>query len=102
MDSLKAVEERAMDDLSWEVSARKSQSYLPETQEEAEELAMLIEMAIERETGRGIHELSVTVEGEGILLAGRCESFYHKQLAQHAAMNISGSKHLVNGIEVLD
>jgi hypothetical protein len=89
------------DDLTWQVAARKSRSYLPETQEEAAELVALIEMAIEQETGRGVRDLSVTVEGEGIILAGNCESFYHKQLAQHAAMSISGSDSLVNGIEVL-
>jgi hypothetical protein len=95
------VEETDMEDPFMEVSVRKSLSYLPETQEEAEELVALIEMAIEHETGRGIHDLSVTVEGEDITLAGRCESFYHKQLAQHAAMSISGSQRLVNSIEVL-
>jgi hypothetical protein len=86
--------------LSWEVAARKSRSYLPETQEEAEELAALIEKAIEQETGHGVRELSIVIEGDGIMLAGRCESFYHKQLAQHAAMSISGCERLVNGIEV--
>lgn len=89
-----------MDDLFRDVAARKSRSYLPDTQEEAAELIALIEMAIEQETGRGIDELSVTIDGEGIVLAGRCESFYHKQLAQHAAMSISGDRQLVNGIEV--
>jgi hypothetical protein len=90
-----------MDDLSWEIDARKSESYLPETQEEAEDLASLIEMAIDRDTGRGIRDLSVIVEAEDVFLGGICESFYDKQLAQHAAMHISGNRRLVNGIEVL-
>ncbi len=89
-----------MEDPSLEVAARKSWSYLPETEDDAAELAALIETAIEQETGRGVRGLSVTVEGEGVVLAGRCESFYHKQLAQHAAMSFSGSRQLVNSIEV--
>jgi hypothetical protein len=89
-----------MEELSWEVAARKSRSYLPETQEEAEELAALIEKAIEQETSHGIRGLSIMIEGDGIMLGGRCESFYHKQLAQHAAMSISGCEWLVNRIEV--
>ncbi len=89
-----------MDDPSWDVTVRKSRSFLPETLEEAAELAALIEMAIDRETGRGVSDLSITIEDEGITLAGRCESFYHKQLAQHAAMSYSGNRQLTNGIEV--
>jgi hypothetical protein len=89
-----------MEDLSWKVTLQKSRSFLPETQEEAEELAALIEMAIDRETDRGVRELSVTIEGDGVVLAGRCESFYCKQLAQHAAMSISRGSRLINGIEV--
>lgn len=89
-----------MDELMMEVAVRKLRSYLPETQKEAEELATLIEKAIDRETDRGIRGLSVAVEDGGILLSGHCESFYCKQLAQHAAMAISGSERLINGIEV--
>ena len=89
-----------MEDPSWEVSVRKSRSYLPQTQEEAAELAALIELTIDQETGHGVRDLTVIVEGEGIVLTGRCESFYHKQLAQHAAMTISGCQRLSNGIEV--
>jgi osmotically-inducible protein OsmY len=91
-----------MEDWSREVVERKLRNYLPETQEEAEQLAALIEKAIEHETGNGIRELAIVIEGDGILLSGRCESFYHKQLAQHAAMSISGCERLVNGIEVFD
>jgi osmotically-inducible protein OsmY len=89
-----------MEELMTEVAVRKSRSYLPETQQEAAELAALIEKAIDHETDRGIRGLSVAIEDGGILLSGHCESFYHKQLAQHAAMAISGSERLVNGIEV--
>jgi hypothetical protein len=100
MDSRAAVEEKAMDDPSAELWARKSWNYLPDTQEEAEELAALIELAIDQETGHGIRELCVTISEDGIQLAGRCDWFYDKQMAQHAAMGILRGQPLVNDIEV--
>jgi len=72
---------------------------LPETLEEAEELAASIEQAVQRETGRAVADLSVEVNAEGILLRGRCNTYYTKQLAQHAAMSIPGGDRLVNGSE---
>ena len=73
---------------------------LPETLEEAEELATSIEKAVQRETGRGVADLTVEVSPQGILLKGRCTTYYTKQLAQHAAMSIPGGDRLINGIEV--
>jgi hypothetical protein len=99
-DTRAAVEEKAMDDPSLEVWARKSCDYLPDTQEEAEELAALIELAIDQETGHGIRDLCVTINGDGIQLAGRCNWFYDKQMAQHAAMGVLRGQPLVNAIKV--
>ena len=73
---------------------------LPETLEEAEELATSIEQAVQRETGRGVADLTVEVSPQGILLRGRCTTYYTKQLAQHAAMSIPGGDRLINSIEV--
>ena len=73
---------------------------LPETLEEAEELAASIERAVQRETAYGVHDLTVEVNSQGILLRGHCETYYCKQLAQHAAMGIPGGDRLVNSIEV--
>ncbi len=73
---------------------------LPETQEEAERLAASIERAVQRETGRAVADLTVEVGPQGVRLSGRCETYYTKQLAQHAAMRIPGGDRLVNGIEV--
>jgi hypothetical protein len=75
-------------------------SVLPETLEEAEKLAASIERAVQHETGYGIDNLTVEVRPEGILLRGRCETYYCKQLAQHAAMGMRGGDRLVNSIEV--
>jgi hypothetical protein len=73
---------------------------VPETVEEAEELATSIEQAVQRETGRGVADLTVEVSPQGILLRGRCTTYYTKQLAQHAAMNVRGGDRLINSIEV--
>lgn len=73
---------------------------LPETQAEAEALAASIERAVQRETGRRVRNLSVEVTRDGILLRGRCETYYCKQLAQHAAMAMPGGQRVTNRIEV--
>jgi len=73
---------------------------LPETLEEAEELAVSIERAVQHETGRGVRNLSVKVDREGVMLKGHCASYYCKQLAQHAAMGMTGGDRLTNSIEV--
>jgi hypothetical protein len=73
---------------------------LPETLEEAEQLAASIERAVQYETGRGVADLTVEIGPEGILLKGRCDTYYTKQLAQHAAMRMPGGDRLINSIEV--
>ncbi len=74
---------------------------LPETVEEAERLAASIERAVSRETCGGVRNLRVEVSDSGVLLTGRCTSYYTKQKAQHAAMGVSGSEELTNCIEVV-
>jgi hypothetical protein len=91
-----------MGNRSWEagtVSAELS-AVLPETLAEAEELAASIERAVQRETDYGVRDLCVEVSDDGVLLRGRCDSFYLKQLAQHAAMCTPGGNRLRNFIEV--
>jgi hypothetical protein len=73
---------------------------VPETIEEAEELAASIERAVQQETGRGVSNLTVEINRDGVLLKGRCSTYYCKQLAQHAAMALPGGERLVNSIEV--
>ncbi len=78
----------------------KIRHFLPDTLEEAEALAASIERAVQQETNHGVRNLTVVVDADGVLLQGRCETYYCKQLAQHAAMEVSGGERLVNGIEV--
>ena len=84
----------------WVSTGREFADVLPETLEEAEELAASIERAVQRETGLGVADLTVEVGPQGILLKGRCTTYYTKQLAQHAAMSIPGGDRLINSIEV--
>ena len=90
-----------MEDLRFRMSAMDGfDEVLPETLEEAEELAASIERAVQYETGRGVADLTVEVGPQGVLLRGRCDTYYTKQLAQHAAMRMPGGDRLVNSIEV--
>lgn len=59
-----------------------------------------VEQAIRRRTSNAIHALSVEVNPREIVLHGRCETFYQKQLAQSAAMSASPDMMLTNAIEV--
>lgn len=73
---------------------------LPETLEEAEELAVSIERAVQRETRGQVRDLCVEVDRHGVRLKGHCLTYYCKQLAQHAAMRVPGGDRLTNAIEV--
>ena len=73
---------------------------LPLTLSEAEEIAASIERAVRRGTSGGVRNLSVEVKGSNFLLKGRCNTYYCKQLAQHAAMGATGRGTLTNQIRV--
>jgi hypothetical protein len=47
-----------------------------------------------------IRELNVEVREQTIVLRGRCGSYYCKQLAQHAAMELASGQRVDNRIEV--
>jgi hypothetical protein len=101
---LAAIKEKSMEDqpASAGLASRTFRDYLPETLEEAEELAASIERAVQQETGHGVRNLSVVVDSDSVVLKGRCDSYYCKQLAQHIAMCLTTrGERLVNGIEVL-
>ena len=93
-----------MDDLSTNGRALSADRFrdhpLPETLAEAEQLAVSIERAVWRETSGGVRNLRVEVDRDGVILSGRCQSYYTKQKAQHAAMTIPGGGPLTNLIEV--
>lgn len=47
-----------------------------------------------------LRHLQVEVEGDCLLISGRVNSFYHKQLAQEAVLAVAGESRLVNSIDV--
>ena len=73
---------------------------LPNTLDEAEAMAASIERAVHRHTSGGVRGLCVEVQGDDVLLRGTCDTYYCKQLAQHAAMGVSGRNTLTNQIRV--
>jgi hypothetical protein len=73
---------------------------VPQTLAEAEVLSASIERAVQQQTGGGIANLAVVVDDGGVFLHGSCASYYHKQLAQHAAMTVPTGLTLTNCIEV--
>lgn len=64
-----------------------------------EELARVEAHVKSRLDGR-VRRLRLSVRGSGLVLRGTSESYYVKQLAQHAAMEVSELPILANEIEV--
>jgi osmotically-inducible protein OsmY len=85
---------------NWSPSTSNAEHPLPETLAEAEKLAASIEQAVWRETSGRVRNLRVEVSRHGILLTGRCSTYYAKQMAQQAAMAFPGGAQLTNQIEV--
>jgi osmotically-inducible protein OsmY len=65
-----------------------------------ERLSARIDLAIRRQTAGKIRNLKIEVTEECVVLSGACRTYYSKQLAQHAAMSVSGCPTLVNEIVV--
>lgn len=60
-----------------------------------------LEFVLQRRLGGRIRDLRVIVRPGGLVLRGRTPTYHAKQLAQHAAMDLSGLPILANDIEVL-
>lgn len=86
------------------ITAQRSEEPLPRPplgmSAEDEKLAARIERAVRRGTSDKVRELKVEVLWDGIHLTGRCGTFYCKQLAQTAALTLSGKSQVYNRIEV--
>lgn len=63
-------------------------------------LVQSIRHDVREQTFGGVRDLEVRISAAGVVLRGRCASFYCKQLAQHAAIRLAGPRPLVNEIEV--
>jgi len=55
---------------------------------------------IVRRLGNRIRDLRVLRQGGGLVIQGRTTTYYAKQLAQHAAMELDSEPILANDIEV--
>lgn len=56
---------------------------------------------IGRRLGNRVRGLRVLRQGGGIVIQGRTNTYYAKQLAQHAAMELDNEPILANDIEVM-
>ena len=63
-------------------------------------LADRIERIIRWRTAGRIRDLKVEINRAGVHLSGRCLTYYLKQLAQHAAMELAGGEQVINDIQV--
>ena len=73
-----------------------AQLLAPPAHPEEERLENLLQIRL----GNRIRDLRVQFLGNGIILQGRATTYHAKQLAQHAAMDVSEYPILANEIEV--
>ncbi len=64
------------------------------------ELAKRILQRIELRLPGRIRDLTVYTTENAVVLAGKCSTFYSKQLAQHIAMGVIEYEQLINNIDV--
>jgi hypothetical protein len=60
-----------------------------------------LEAMMYRRLGNRIRDLRVRIDPAGVILQGRTATYHAKQLAQHAAMELSNLPILANDIQVL-
>ena len=84
-------------------SKRHFRSEFKQIQEEMaqNELVSAIVRLIVTKTFAGVQSLRVYLEPNRVTLAGICESYYIKQLAQQSIMGMIGDKEIVNDIAVI-
>jgi hypothetical protein len=63
-------------------------------------LADRIERIIRWRTAGRIRDLKVEINRAGVYLSGHCLTYYLKQLAQHAAMELAAGEQVINDIQV--
>ena len=64
--------------------------------------ADVLRLAVEARTGHRLRDFRVEVQhGVGVVLYGRSDCYYVKQLAQHVVGHVSGLRVLANRIDVV-
>ena len=59
-----------------------------------------LELLVQRRLGSRVRDFRVLIRQDGIILQGRAGTYHAKQLAQHAAMELTTLPILANDIEV--
>ena len=75
-----------------------TQSDAPVTENSAE--GACLETLVQRRMGARVRKLRVIVQHNGVVLQGLASTYYAKQLAQHAAMDLADLPIVANEIEV--
>jgi osmotically-inducible protein OsmY len=65
------------------------------------ELVQQLVIRLQNRLGSDLRDLRVTIEAGGLILQGRTNTYYGKQLAQQAVMEFSEVRIFANQIEVL-
>lgn len=97
----KYLEGRAGELTRADCAAAEELGAAPEHCDAAEELAGDLLRRIQRETAGRIQDLQVRFVSDGVVLSGRCRTYYTKQLAQHCVLRRLGEEHVYNQIEVV-
>ena len=66
-----------------------------------DEISARIERTIRSRAGGRIHDLRVEVSGDDVVVSGRTNTYYAKQIATHAAMDEIRQRTVINSIEVI-
>ncbi len=76
------------------------QTETSDVQQHDQALAQRILQRIELRLPGRIRDLTVYTTENAVVLAGKCSTFYSKQLAQHIAMGVIEYEQLINNIDV--
>jgi hypothetical protein len=71
-----------------------------ERTERRRQLAITIRQRIDTRLAGRVRDLAVRIQGDTIVLEGRCVTYHTKQLAQHAALGVLEDEQLENAIVV--
>lgn len=73
---------------------------LPTVAEVEQPAEQALRSRLQRALGNRVRDLRVLIRPEGVVLRGRTTTYHHKQVAQHAVMDLAGLPILANEIEV--
>ena len=72
----------------------------PSTNHETNASIIELEAHVQGRTGKQLGNFRLIMQNEGLILKGHSLSYYAKQLAQHAVMEVTGIPIVSNEIEV--